>query len=293
MSHVGYPQRWGLTSAVLLLLLGGTQPVDAESIGINWAGSWNGEYGANSVADHDPASAFGVPAAHWYEPAGEPVETTGSGTFGVLGGEVQFTWAGSTFEGGFAALPQTAYGWVRANQTPFHNDPPTGEAAVLSKFLFATGLGEGANTASHPIVVTVSGLGSIADLAAGYTVSLAASSEWRVNGFTPGAVSDSDGNNASISFDVLPETPGWWIGEPWLSSGAVGTSATGAFTGDSFTLVLDGWNETGSFATGDYIRTALSGVMIEFTPREIPEPSTMLLLMGICSVATLLIRRTF
>lgn len=263
-------RKLGLASAIVLVAISAARQASAEAIGINWQSG--GEYGPYSVADEIPASAFGAPAAHWFQPQTQ----NGAGSLSVLGGEVDFSWSSSTWDGNLVGLPpQTAFGWAGANMGPgmTHLGPANGEAVILSKFIFATGAGEyGAN--SHPIVVTLSGLGSIARLSAGYTVTLVASSQTVVTGFTSGQASDNAGNNETIPLTLLAETPPYWPTGDFRSSGAVGSSTAGAFSGDTLTIVLEGFNET--LAPNPYTRTTLSGVVIEFTP--IPEPSTLALL---------------
>lgn len=236
------------------------------SIGINFQTD-RGGYGPASVAAETPASAFGVPAEHWFETGPVPV---GSGVQGSHGADVSIAW--QSFPN---AVPGIAYGWTHANQGAASppGDPSSGEDAVLSAFLFATGAGEGGNTQEHPIIVTVSGLAGIADLSKGYTVRLMASSEWTVDSFTDAKVSDSQGNEEILSFTLLPETPLWWTGPPWQSSGALASSTPLMFDGDTLVIELHGFNELGTRDNRPYQRTSLAGVVIDFT--SVPEPSGM------------------
>ncbi len=301
MSITAASSRGGRATAIgglWLLFICAASVSDAASLGINWQSNHNG-YGPYTVASEGP-SAFGVLAEHWYEPGLdpglEPAPQSGSGSFAVHGGAVNVTWTSSAWDTG-TLVPQTAYGWAQANQPGVPSppgDPLSPEAVVLSKFLFATGAGEYGDNA-HPIVVTISGLESIADLSKGYTVRLISSSQNKVDQFTPGQISDNAGNVELVSLALLPETPVWWPPEAtnpaYNSTGAVGSSTLAAFNGDTISIVLDGFNEAGTLGGGNFSRTTLSGVIIEFTP--VPEPSTVLLLMGTCAVTALLFRRRF
>jgi hypothetical protein len=243
----------------------------AASFGVNFQTNRDG-YGPASVAAETPASAFGVPAADWYEPGSVEV---GSGPFATGVGSVNLNWSSYPL-----AEPGIAYGWTHANQpgvTSPPGNPASGEDAVLSAFLFGSGPGEYAAVPNGaPIVVTISNLGSIADLNAGYSVRLLASSEWTVNGFTPANVTDNAAHAEMVNFGSLfPDRPLWWTGPPYESCGAMGTSSA-IFTGDTLTITLTGRNESGSPATNDYVRTALAGVIVDYT--AVPEPGAFVLL---------------
>ncbi|WP_442482215.1 hypothetical protein [Aeoliella sp. SH292] len=275
---------WNVFFFSLLAVVSSVAPAIGASLGINFQTD-RGGYGPASVAAETPASAFGVPAEHWFEPGAVQV---GSGVHGSHGADVTIAW--QSFPDG---PPGVAYGWAHANQpgVPAGGDPASGEDAVLSGFLFATGPGEYASDApAHPIIVTVSGLSGIADLTKGYTVRLMASSEWTVDSFTDAEVSDSQGNEEILSFTLMPETPLWWTGAPWQSSGALASSSLLMFDGDSVTIELHGFNELGSNSNRPYQRTSLAGVIIDFTP--VPEPSAFAYLSLLAVTVLLAVRRT-
>ncbi|MCC7474768.1 MAG: hypothetical protein IT425_05195 [Pirellulales bacterium] len=267
------PQRYRTTRAALaggcaLLALAGAllaTPAFAGTFGVNFQTDRSG-YGPYSVGGEVPASAFGVPAADWYEPG---VVSSGSTNFSTNGGSVGIDFSAAPFK------PGIAYGWTHANQGPPSppGDPLSGEDVVLSAFLFAAGVGEHGQANGAPIVVTLSNLSSIADLSAGYTVTLYASSEWSGHGFTPASVQDSNSNSETVAFTIMPDHPLWWTSAPYESSGAVGSTTANLLTGDSVTITLTGWNES----SHDGNRTSLAGLKVEFTP--IPEPTSILMLL--------------
>jgi hypothetical protein len=248
-------------TAIAVLAIWTAASSNAASFGVNFQTDRDG-YGPASVAAETPASAWGVPAADWFDSGVLPV---GSSPYNTGGGTVNIQWTSYP-----TAAPGIAYGWTHANQpgvTSPPGNPASGEDAVLSAFLFATGPGEYGIPDGHPIVVTISNLNSIANLSAGYSVRLLASSEW-TNGFTPASVTDNAAHAEVVSFTNFPETPGWWTGAPWLSSGAMGTSSA-VFTGDTLTITLVGPNE-------GQVRTALAGVIVDYV--AVPEPGAFVLL---------------
>jgi hypothetical protein len=248
----------------------------AASFGVNFQTNRD-NYGPHSISAETPAEAFGVPAVNWYETGVQP---TGASMFSTSGGSVNIA-----LDSYPLAAPGIAYGWTHANQGPTSppGDPLTGEDAVFSAFLF--GLQADVDGVEHPITVTITNLGSVANLAAGYSVRLMASSEWPVETFTPATVADSASHSEMVSFSQNGiDHPLWWTGAPWASAGAIGQSSPNLFTGDTLTITLAGPNAfgpTGPFDGSDpnakfTQRTALSGLIIDFTP--VPEPHSILLI---------------
>lgn len=266
-----------------------TNWVQAASVAINFQTDRAG-YGPNSVSAETPAEAFGVPAVNWYEPGSVPA---GSTNFATGGGSVDIEWDSYP-----DAAPGVAYGWTHANQPGVPSppgDPLTGEDAVFVGFLFGLSEAEGGGPGGHPITVSISSLGNIADLSAGYTVRLLASSEWPVDAFTDASVEDNASNSESVSFSQVADHPLWWTGPPYASAGAIGVSTANLFTGDTLTITLDGPNQVGNIDVNDpessvEQRTSLAGVIIDYTP--VPEPySLVLAVCGIASVGLFSLRR--
>lgn len=237
------------------------QSSSAGSLGINFQGN-NFNFGPYSVSAEVPASAWGVPGDDWYEPG--PVPVGGPTVFNpASGGSVTISYSA------YPLSAYTAYGWANANEAVNNGDPQSGEAAVLAGFIFALSNAENGGNGDIPIVVTISGLNSIA---AAYNVKVAASSDWTVAQYTPAVVDDGTTNEVvDLTAGILANHPRW-NGE-FFSTGAV-SDAANVFHGDTLTITLTGPNESGTFQGADYLRTALSGIVI--TP-AVPEPSSWVL----------------
>jgi hypothetical protein len=277
-------------AGVVVIVFVSSAVAEAASFGINFQTDRDG-YGPHSISAETPAEAFGVPATNWYETGVLPF---GSTMFATGAGSVSIQWDSYPL-----VAPGIAYGWTHANQvgvTSPPGDPLTGEDAVFSAFLF--GLQENIDGVEHPITVTISNLGSVANLAAGYSVRLLASSEWPVETFTPATVADNASNSEVVSFSQDGfDHPLWWTGPPWASAGALGESTVNVFTGDTLTITLAGPNAfgpTGPFDGSDpnamfTQRTSLAGVIIDFA--QIPEPNSIILMMCSATVVGLMGRR--
>ncbi|MCC7474769.1 MAG: hypothetical protein IT425_05200, partial [Pirellulales bacterium] len=255
------------------------------------------------------ASAFGVAGADWYEPSapvshtvnlpGNPTSVNfqpasmGTGSVdiafssahpdsGVANG---YSWAAFGFthanryvmqdttpaDGNPDVDPNTGW-YIPATPTEYEPDngqPISGEHAALSAFLFATGDGEYGGWSQNDIVVTLSGLSSIATE---YHVTLYASAQNGrvVEGFTPGTITDNASNTDTVSFTLLPDRPSYWSpseddpNDPYVSIAGEAESAV-TFTGDQLEIRLSGNNEYFT-NEGAFFRTLLSGIVIDYEP---------------------------
>lgn len=279
------------------------------SFGIHFSGpaddgGW-GPYYLNQVGAHGAGpypSAFGVPAANWYEPGsfaqtaalpGAPTSVNfQSPAMGA--GSVSFSWSSAHAEGslGYTFIP---YGFSNANRFVMQKDengvklldanghyipavpeafepdngvPPSGEHAVLAGGLFATDGVEYAPTwPKSDIVVTITGLNSIAS---GYKVRLLAAAQNGdvVEGFTSAVVTDNASHTQTIDFELLPDRPSYWSphdpdpANKFVSVAGKAESTT-TFTGNSVEIRLSGGNEYFN-EEFEFVRTLLSGVIIDY-----------------------------
>jgi hypothetical protein len=169
--------------------------------------------------------------------------------------------------------------WIPVSEEPIvapdNGIPVSGEHAVLAGFLFASGAGEYGGWSQNDIVVTISGLSSIATE---YKVTLLASAQngggnpgWAVEGFTPASIMDNASNTDMVEFELLPDRPSFWSpadadpeDNPYVSVAGEAISDV-TFTGDALEIRLSGWNE---YTTDEFqfFRTTLAGVVIEYEP---------------------------
>jgi hypothetical protein len=303
-----------LVAASLLTFIGALNVADCHgaNFGIHFGGDggrWGGwgPYYLNQVGAHGAgpyASAFGVPAANWYEPGAFSHTTNLPGNptsvnfqpASMGAGSVNFSWSAAApatgTQNGYTFIP---YGFSNANRyvmevdgsgnpvldgdghyvpvvpnqfAPDNGVPKSGEHAVLAGALFATdGVEYAPNWPQGDIVVKITGMASIAS---SYKVKLLAAVQNGnvVEAFTPGTVTDNASNSEVIQFELLPDRPSYWSPfdpDPTNPYVSVGGVATGTTTFTGDSLEIRLTGPNEYFNDEfEFARTVLAGVIVEY-----------------------------